>query len=279
MRIGFVGAGKVGFSLSRYMSEQGISVEGFFSRSAASAQAAADLTGSKAFSSLEEIVAACDCLFITVPDDALADTWEEIRAFPLKEKIVCHCSGLVASSVFADAEALGAYAYSLHPIMAVPHKEAMDSIAAAYFTIEGSLGAMDAIRSLFDQMGNPYEVIESDKKPLYHAACVSVSNLLNGLAKMGEDLFSQCGLDAAFSQEAWRSLFLLQAKNIAAMGVVDSLTGPVERRDVQTVSIHLSHLQNPEREIYRLLSNKVLDIAREKNPTRDYSLLEKELQQ
>ena len=279
MKVGFIGAGKVGFSLGIYMVSRGLCLEGYYSRNLASAQAAAQLSSSRAFSSLEEVVAACDCLFITVPDDALAQVWQKMQNFSLQGKLVCHCSGLSASKVFVRAKELGASAYSLHPILALPDKNSAAALGSAYFTLEGDEAGLDKMRTLLAQMGNPYERIEAEKKPLYHAACVSVSNLMNGLAKMGEDLFAECGLDAQFSQNAWHALFLGQAQNIAKMGVVDSLTGPVERGDVCTIATHLNKLSNPEREIYRLLSEKLITIAQEKNPTRDYSLLEKELRQ
>ena len=45
MRIGFIGAGKVGYSLGRYLKEHHISISGYYSRSLQSAMDAADFTG------------------------------------------------------------------------------------------------------------------------------------------------------------------------------------------------------------------------------------------
>jgi len=43
MRAGFIGAGKVGFSLGKYLKENGVEITGYFSKSPESAKSAADL--------------------------------------------------------------------------------------------------------------------------------------------------------------------------------------------------------------------------------------------
>lgn len=64
------------------------------------------------------------------------------------------------------------------------------------------------------------------------------------------------------------------ASHLMTAGLEDSLTGPVERSDVQTVKKHLQELTGDDREIYRLLSRKALAIAKRKNPKRNYEDLE-----
>ncbi|MGD9559563.1 MAG: Rossmann-like and DUF2520 domain-containing protein [Oscillospiraceae bacterium] len=278
MNIGFLGAGKVGTALGRHMVQRGVSLAGYASRNPASARAAAHATGTAAYATPAQLLEACDCVFLTVPDDALPGAWAQLRALPLAGKRVCHCSGLLSSAVFAGAEGLGAAAYAVHPMLAVPSREAPAQLfEGACFTVEGSAAHLDEICGLLDTLGNAYQVIDKDKKPLYHAACVTVSNLVNGLCRVGEGLFMQCGLDADFSQKAWHSLFLSQAQNICSSGTGPSLTGPIERGDANTVHTHLECLDAPAKDIYRLLSRMLVSIAEEKHPGRDYATIKKEL--
>ena len=65
MRIGFVGAGKVGFTLGRYMSERNVCVSGYYSRCKESARQASLFTHTKYYETLEEIIASSDALFLT----------------------------------------------------------------------------------------------------------------------------------------------------------------------------------------------------------------------
>ena len=66
-------------------------------------------------------------------------------------------------------------------------------------------------------------------------------------------------------------------KNIKEKGVIDSLTGPVERGDLVTVINHLDVLREEDKELYRLLSRNILKIAKVKNLNRDYKNLEEYL--
>ena len=54
MRVGFIGAGKVGFSLGKYLVSNNVTVTGYFSKSSKSSKLAADFTSTKAYSSLEK---------------------------------------------------------------------------------------------------------------------------------------------------------------------------------------------------------------------------------
>ena len=92
MKIGFIGAGKVGFSFGKYFTMHQLSVSGYYSRNPQSAQNAAEFTQTKKFDTLEAVIYESDILFLTVPDDAIASVWEKMKQYPIAEKYICHCS-------------------------------------------------------------------------------------------------------------------------------------------------------------------------------------------
>ena len=47
MKIGFIGAGKVGFSLGKYFAEKGMELSGYYSKNPASSKAAAEFTSDR----------------------------------------------------------------------------------------------------------------------------------------------------------------------------------------------------------------------------------------
>ena len=53
MRAGFIGAGKVGFTLGKYLAMHGIEISGYYSRTPASAKEAAEFTQSRYYTSIE----------------------------------------------------------------------------------------------------------------------------------------------------------------------------------------------------------------------------------
>ena len=58
-------------------------------------------------------------------------------------------------------------------------------------------------------------------------------------------------------------------------GCVSALTGPVERGDTGTLKRHLSVIPEEDgRRLYRLLSKRLLLLAKQKNPGCDYSEME-----
>ena len=73
-KVGFIGAGKVGHSLGKYISwisamrPCDVSLSGYYSKSPASAESAAIFTESKFFDSSIELINNSDIIFLTVPD-------------------------------------------------------------------------------------------------------------------------------------------------------------------------------------------------------------------
>jgi predicted short-subunit dehydrogenase-like oxidoreductase (DUF2520 family) len=147
------------------------------------------------------------------------------------------------------------------------------------FTVEGERGAAVDLRAFLRAMGNPAEIIGSDKKDLYHAGAVFLTNFVVALAYAGNELLLSCGLERDFVEGAATRLFSANAENICAHGAVSALTGPVERGDAETVRKHLRCLREPVRSLYILLSRELLRVAREKNPERDYGEIEEELEE
>ena len=109
MKVGFIGAGKVGFTLGKYFCEHDIEVTGYYSRSIQSAKKAAAFTATAAYENRSQLVADSDVLFFTVPDDCIASTFEAVRHESIRGKVFCHCSGvLTASAGFPSIEQAGA---------------------------------------------------------------------------------------------------------------------------------------------------------------------------
>ena len=60
-------------------------------------------------------------------------------------------------------------------------------------------------------------------------------------------------------------------EHIAHKGPTASLTGPVERNDIDTVRKHIDCLkEGGEKELYRLLSSRLIHMVQTRPPDRDY---------
>lgn len=269
MRIGFIGAGKVGCSLGAYWGRTHDLV-GYASKSFSSAQEAARLTGSQAFEDAGALCAASEAVFVTTPDGQIAAAWHALQDAAeegcLRGKLVCHCSGSLPSTVLDGAKACGASAYSVHPLFAVSSKQvAAEELSRAFFTVEGDIDRIDDALALVKAAGNPVQVIDAAEKTRYHAAAALASNHVVALYRLACDELARCGFAPRDAEGALAPLFLGNAEHIAHDGTVAALTGPAERGDMDTIARHLDCLDGPTHEVYRLLNDVLLRIADEKH--------------
>lgn len=274
MKFGFIGAGKVGFSLGKYFSINSITLSGYYSKNFLSALEASKFTSSKAYETIEELIKESDIIFITTPDDCIKHIWNEISSYNIKEKIICHTSGSLSSDIFTNLTSTGAYGYSIHPMFPFSDKyNTYKNLNNAYFSIDGDEKYQYTIKSIFQKLGNNVILIEKEKKPLYHLANVTVSNLVLALINIGCNYLIECGVD---NKDALMSLLPLisnNVNNLKKVGVINSLTGPIERGDIGTIEKHLKAIPKKDIELYITLSMELIRISKEKNKGKDYDTL------
>lgn len=276
MDIGIVGAGKAGCSIGRYLKEHGISVAGYFSKTRESVDEAATFTNTRAFRSLRELLAACDIIFITTPDDVVQQVWSCIAGESIHGKIICHFSGSLSSVVFSGRRETGAAGCSIHPMFAFSDKfTSYEKLNQVMFTMEGDAEALAVMRPLFEKMGNRVCVISSGKKERYHAAASMVSNMMIGLYQMSLDMLCDCGFEKEDARQLVEPLVRGNIETLLTATPEQALTGPVERGDIETVEKHLNVLTKQEKEVYVNLGQTLTDIASRKNPNRDYTAISK----
>lgn len=278
MKIGFIGAGKVGCTLGLYFRQSGLAeIAGYYSRSLSSAQEAAGLTDSRAFSSTSELIKKCDSIFITAPDGEIRNVYESIRGAALSGKTLCHCSGaMTAAEAFPGIAEYGASACSVHPLFPVSDKyTAYKRLGDAMFCLEGDSAAVELWQGVLGSMGLRTRQIPGKAKSRYHAACAVMSNLVCALAAESTELLAECGFTDEEARMALRPLAEYNLSGILSRGAAEALTGPVERCDVPTVKKHLECIpEGTDRELYRYASLKLVELASQKHPERDYSGME-----
>ncbi|MGL4655327.1 MAG: Rossmann-like and DUF2520 domain-containing protein [Sarcina sp.] len=273
MKFGFIGAGKLGVSLGKYFTSNDIRVSGYCSKRLESAKDASEFTNTKCYESLEELVLESDAIIISTSDLVIEEVWDDLKTLNIKGKIICHCSGVISSEVFSDIDSLGAYGYSIHPMLAISSKfDSYKNFSKAFFTVEGSMKYKYYFHNLFNKLGNEHCIIPSKNKAKYHLACVRSSNLILGILNKSITELMECGFTKEKAVDAILPLAELNIKNVKQKGLEESLTGPIERGDLETLKSHVDVLESEEDEVlYRLLSRETLKIALEKNKDRDYT--------
>ena len=274
MKIGIIGAGKVGCSIGKYLVEHGISLTGYSSKTKESVDTAATFTNTRALT-LEKLVAQSNLIFITTPDDCIAEVWKQMVTHSLQGKIICHFSGSLSSVVFSKREEKGVSACSLHPMYAFSDKfTSYKKLNEVMFTAEGDEEALSVVCPIFEKIGNTVCVIPSDKKVRYHAAASMVSNMMIGLYHMSINMLLDCGFQESEARTLVKPLVEGNIEKLLATSPEQALTGPIERGDTSTIEKHLLQLTEAEQDVYVNLGLMLTDIAKRKNPQRDYSVIE-----
>ena len=272
MKIGFIGAGHVGFSLSKWINMKHNCVLGIYSRNIDDSIECAKFSISEYYKSLKDMVLNCDTLFLTVNDDSIKNVVDELISLNVKNKILIHTSGSLSSSVFKELNNDND-CYSIHPIYAFNNKyESYKGLDDIYFTLEGSSNHLDEIKNIFN---NKIVVIDKDKKKKYHLACSMISNMVCGIVDIAEDMYKDIGID---DSNIYMPLFMNNINNILNVGPLNSLTGPIIRNDIETVKGHIDNLKNNELLVYKYLGLHLIEMSEKRN-NNDYSKMKKLLEE
>lgn len=272
MKVGFIGAGKVGCSLYDYFIHNNIPVTGCYIRTQAKVSETEDQTQKIFVTSIDKILTMSDVLFLTVPDDAIASVWAQLKTYPIQGKFICHCSGSLGSAVLSGIEETGAYGYSIHPMFPFKSKTtAYEDLSQALFSVEGNEEHMNEIMDLLSVCPNKIVRLKSEDKPKYHAAAVFASNLAVGLINQAKELLNECGFDDEAALKALKPLAVTNMNNIFEVGTCDALTGPVERHDIETVRKHLNALDEHQKETYSTLTKEIIKLAKMRHPEISYA--------
>lgn len=263
-RIGFVGAGRVANALGVVFVRAGWPVAAVATRREASAAHFCELVpGTKAVPTIAALTEDVDLIFVTVPDDVVADIATELRLYAGQAAV--HTSGALDATVLEPARAAGTQLGSFHPMVAFANQEAaVRSLPGSTIALEGDEELVTLLGQLATDIGAQPVRLPPTGKTAYHAAAVlaggGVIGLLDGVAEVARG----AGLDEAGALAIYVPLIRQALTNAEAMGIGEALTGPFVRGDVGTVRNHLEAMRRLAPgavEMYRATASRELDLA------------------
>lgn len=267
MRIGIIGAGKVGQALGKSLQAAGETFVGLTAGSKASAAAAAAVLKTEAFNTNAGLVPLCDVVFLTVPDRQIGTAAESLARYfakygnrALEGKTFFHCSGSMGLEELSPLAEIGAGIGSLHPLQSFANPGV--SFRGIYIALDGT----DEVRKTGIKLARRLQAhafsVPAEERKAYHAAACFASNYVVTVMSVAQELMARWTPTPADGLSALLPLFCGTANNLKNTQLArEALTGPIARGDINTIEAHLAVIPPEIAELYKALGEKTVLIA------------------
>ena len=232
VRVGVVGAGRLGSAIAPALRSAGLSVQGPLER------------GQR----LEDEV---DAVLLCVGDAAIPDAARTIPDGPL----VGHCSGATGLDVLGDRER-----FSLHPLLSVTTRGSTRFAGAGCAVAGSSPRALAVALQLARALGMHAVEVADEDRVAYHAAASIAANFLVALEGAAERLAATAGVQ----RELLVPLVTGAVENWSRLGAREALTGPIARGDEEVVRAQRAAIaaRTPELlPVFDAMADLVRDVA------------------
>lgn len=253
MKAVIIGSGNVASNLARALQAK-CEITQIYSPTLNHAQRLAKEIGcADATNSVEAIKKDCDVYIIAVKDDAIK---EVIDAIPDNGALWVHTSGSKPIGLFAyHRKRYGA----LYPMQSFSRAITVDFSEVPIF-IEGSdATATRYIEKVARLLGGKIYEIDSEKRRQLHIAAVLSCNFANHLWTLAAEVLK----DADLPFDTMLPLIKTTVEKLSHLTPAKSQTGPAVREDYEVMNSHLSALSGTKHEIYRLMSQSIIETKKE----------------
>ncbi len=227
-----------------------------YSRQLPHAQVLADAIGCPlATDDLMTLVPDADAYIIAVRDDVIADV---VAAVPDNGALWLHTSGSKGIDLFKGHRA---HYGVLWPMQSFS-REVVVALDDVHFFAEASdKKTLEHLMALGHMISHHVIEADSDKRRRLHVASVFSCNFANHMWTLADEVLGDAGLPF----DALLPLIRTTVDKLNNLSPAKSQTGPAIRHDTQVLDSHLAMLDGDKREIYRLLSDSIMN----RNPLDD----------
>ncbi len=242
LRVGVVGAGRVGAVLAARLRAAGHEIVAAAGESDASRRRMADLLPGVPADKPSAVARACDLLLLTVPDDMLGNVVRVLADSGSlhRGQYVVHTSGRHGLAVLAPAAAVGARPVALHPAMTFTGTAVdLDRLDGCVLGLTAGPEEKGIAEQLTADLGGRAMWVPEERRALYHAGLAHGANHLVTLVTEAMEMLAAAGADDPAA--TLRPLLNAALDNALAHGDA-ALTGPIVRGDLGTVRAHLEQV-------------------------------------
>jgi predicted short-subunit dehydrogenase-like oxidoreductase (DUF2520 family) len=276
-----VGPGKAGTSISLAMSNAGFRCTAVVTDRASQkeiAQLKMVFKGSELFYSLDDLFAKIshdalgDVLIIAVQDAKLGEVAEQLsrfRTIDWAKRVVLHLSGATSVNVLNCLRRKGASVGALHPMASFASRFNAAAAQNIYYDFFGDAKSKVIAYKIIRRLKSRLLILSSERERiLLHIASTFISNATVVAVRSAERLVAPF-VSVNDMKSIMEGLLKTTIENLLSKHGMESLTGPLERGDVEVVIKHIVALKSSGDllEFYRAWSmlgvNELLKLERD----------------
>ncbi len=296
-KISIIGAGKIAFSISSALCEINLPPQIVISKNILSAKNLAKkfniiYYSSDYFTLLQNISnknISPNFFILSVPDSEIKNVSNELSNLNLdfQNSYFIHLSGTVNILALNSLKRKGANVGSFHIMQTFSTKKDVVNIKNCYVGIESSNKKTERILfNLSKKLKLKPFIINSEGKIYYHLAGVFASNFLINNLYQSNLLYTKVGIKNINFQDLILPLVKTTLINVEKKDIINSLSGPIERGDIETINNHIKSLKKLSNKnsknnflLFSYLTNSLhlLDITKKKYKklTNNHKIIEK----
>ncbi len=263
--VGWIGAGRLARALAIRASHAGVRCAGVASRTQAHAASLAQALAVRPLDA-QGVADQADWVFVTVPDDAIAETAASLRWRP--GQLVIHCSGAGERDLLAPAQQAGAAIASFHPLFLFAGlPDDAQRLGGASIAIEADAPHDAALADLARRLGCEPLKVKPGQRALYHAGANYAASFLLCALHEAATLWQAAGIDREAAVAAMWPLVDGTLAAARSRGLAGALSGPVSRGDGGVIDRHLRALGTLGADhvaLYAALTRRALALAAER---------------
>lgn len=248
-KVAFVGTGRIAYSFANQILSSGGEICGISNRSDKNANLFSQKFNLKLDNlAIKNLPHSSNVFVLSVPDSSVQAVAEQLSLnnMDFNGKIVIHLSGAIDASVLDSVAQKGAVTGAVHTPQTFPDNTII-SLNNSFASIETSNQSnFTEIKKFTDFLGLRTFEIKAEFKPLYHLTAVFVSNFLNSNIFVAKEFFTLTGNDDSNFYEIYKNIITTTAENIINKKLPGSISGPLKRKEVETINSHISNILNSE---------------------------------
>jgi predicted short-subunit dehydrogenase-like oxidoreductase (DUF2520 family) len=267
--IAIVGAGRLGTTLARRLTDASYSIAEIIvrtnSRSLPAAGKLSRRVGARVVTKLATRLDA-DLIWFCVPDSEVTKTAALLAKRNWRGKIAFHSSGVLTSDALDSLKKIGAAVASVHPLMTFVAGSTPD-LRGVSFAIEGDIPATRAARKIVRDLGGEAVPIKKKDKAAYHAFATMICPLLVSLLAASEAAAASAGISSGKARRRMMPIIRQTLVNYLRLGPAAAFSGPIVRGDAATIRQHLRTLAKtpPAKDAYLGVARAALEYLPSRN--------------